>query len=114
MYIFGLTDTQESMWWVTLGLGLIVLVAVAAFLTLLVTLVATLEKRVDLIRETLDAAEANTSDTALIAETAAQVDAVLSDDTRQGLQLARMDGVVAAGDDQSTPGQERFEQRIDL
>ncbi|MDG2261279.1 MAG: hypothetical protein P8N50_02975 [Actinomycetota bacterium] len=90
MYIFGLTDTQESMWWVTLGLGLIVLVAVAAFLTLLVTLVATIEKRVDLIRETLDAAEANTSDTALIAETAAQVDAVLSEGLEHHLFLGRV------------------------
>jgi F0F1-type ATP synthase membrane subunit b/b' len=90
MYLFGLTDTQESMWWVTLGLGLIVLVAVAAFLTLLVTLVATIEKRVDLIRETLDAAEANTSDTALIAETAAQVDAVLSEGLEHHLFLGRV------------------------
>ena len=49
MDVLGLTATQESLWWVTLGLGLIVLLAVAAFLTLLVTLVGTIEKRVDLI-----------------------------------------------------------------
>jgi hypothetical protein len=90
MYLFGLTPTQESLWWVTLGLGLIVLVAVAAFLTLLVTLVGTIEKRVDLIRATLDEAEANTSDTALIAETAARVDAVLSEGLEHHLFLGRV------------------------
>ena len=54
MQIVSLTSTQESLWWVTLGLALIVLIAVAAFLTLLVSLVSTIEKRVDAIRATLD------------------------------------------------------------
>ena len=45
MQILSLTSTQESLWWVTLGLALIVLLAVAAFLTLLVSLVRTIEKR---------------------------------------------------------------------
>ena len=90
MYILGLTSTQESLWWVTLGLGLIVLLAVAALLTLLVTLVSTIENRVDLIRSTLDQAESNTSDTALIAETADRVDAVLSEGLEHHLFLGRV------------------------
>ena len=90
MYLLGLTSTQESLWWVTLGLGLIVLVAVAAFLTILVTLVSTIEKRVVLIRSTLDQAESNTSDTALIAETADRVDAVLSEGLEHHLFLGRV------------------------
>ena len=90
MYVLGLTSTQESLWWVTLGLALIVLLAVAAFLTLLVTLVSTIEKRVVLIRSTLDRAESNTSDTALIAETADRVDAVLSEGLEHHLFLGRV------------------------
>ena len=90
MYALALTSTQESLWWVTLGLALIVLVAVAAFLTLLVTLVSTIEKRVDLIRSTLDQAEANTSDTALIAETGEWLDAVLSEGLEHHLFLGRV------------------------
>ena len=90
MYVIGLTSTQESLWWVTLGLGLIVLVAVAAFLTTLVMLVRTIEKRVDLIRSTLDQAAENTSDTALIAETADRVDAVLFEGLEHHLFLGRV------------------------
>ena len=90
MYVLGLTSTQESLWWVTLGLGLIVLVAVAAFLTTLVMLVRTIEKRVDLIRSTLDQAADNTSDTALIAETADRVDAVLFEGLEHHLFLGRV------------------------
>ena len=90
MSVLGLTSTQESLWWVTLGLGLIVLVAVAAFLTTLVMLVRTIEKRVDLIRSTLDQAAENTSDTALIAETADRVDAVLFEGLEHHLFLGRV------------------------
>ena len=90
MFVLALTSTQESLWWVTLGLGLIVLLAVAAFLTLLVTLVRTIENRVDLIRSTLDQAESNTSDTTLIAETAEAVDAVLSEGLEHHLFLGRV------------------------
>ena len=90
MYALSLTSTQESLWWVTLGLALIVLVAVAAFLTLLVTLVNTIEKRVDLIRSTLDQAEVNTSDTALIAETGEWLDAVLHEGLEHHLFLGRV------------------------
>ena len=90
MFVLSLTSTQESLWWVTLGLGLIVLLAVAAFLTLLVTLVRTIENRVDLIRSTLDQAESNTSDTTLIAETAEAVDAVLSEGLEHHLFLGRV------------------------
>ncbi|MCH7789337.1 MAG: hypothetical protein IH940_07825 [Acidobacteria bacterium] len=90
MYVLGLTSTQESLWWVTLGLALIVLLAVAALLTLLVTLVSTIEKRVDFIRATLDEAESNTSDTALIAETADLVNALLSEGLEHHLFLGRV------------------------
>jgi F0F1-type ATP synthase membrane subunit b/b' len=90
MYILGLTSTQESLWWVTLGLALIVLLAVAAFLTVLVMLVRTIETRVNHIRSTLDQAATNTSDSALIAETADRVDAVLFEGLEHHLFLGRV------------------------
>ena len=60
------------------------------FLTILVRLVSTIEKRVEIIRATLDQAEANTSDTALIAETADRVDAVLAEGLEHHLFLGRV------------------------
>lgn len=90
MHLLALTSTQESLWWVTLGLALIVLVAVGAFLTMLVTLVSTIEKRVDHIRLTLDHAAANTADTALIAETGDRVDGVLAEGLEHHLFLGRV------------------------
>ena len=88
MYI--LASTQESLWWVTLGLGLIVIFAVAALLTILIVLVGVIEKRVDLIRSTLEQAATNTSDTALIAETATRLDAVLFEGLEHHLFLGRV------------------------
>ena len=90
MNLLAVTSTQESLWWVTLGLGLIVLLAVAALLTLLVSLVNIIEKRVDLIRATLDQAEANTANSALIAQTADSVDAVLAEGLEHHLFLGRV------------------------
>ena len=89
MHLLGLTSTQESLWWVTLGLGLIVLLAVAAFLTLS-SVSCTRSKTVDVIRTTLDQAAANTSDTALIAKTGDCVDAVLSEGLEHHLFLGRV------------------------
>jgi Na+-transporting methylmalonyl-CoA/oxaloacetate decarboxylase gamma subunit len=88
MYI--LASTHESLWWVTLGIGLIVIFAVAALLTILIVLVGVIEKRVDLIRSTLEQAATNTSDTALIAETATRLDAVLFEGLEHHLFLGRV------------------------
>ena len=88
MYI--LASTQESLWWVTLGLGLIVIFAVAALLTILIVLVGVIEKRVDLIRSTLEQAATNTLDTALIAETAPRLDEVLFEGLEHHLFLGRV------------------------
>jgi uncharacterized membrane protein len=88
--LFALTDTQEDLWWAGLIAGLVVILAVVALLTLLVVLVRTIEQRVTMIRQTLENAAANTDDTALIAETAARVDAVLSEGLEHHLFLGRV------------------------
>ncbi|MGB8359904.1 MAG: hypothetical protein WCE80_00725, partial [Acidimicrobiia bacterium] len=77
--ILALTDTQETLWWVAIIAGFVVVLAVAALLTILVRLVATIDRRVVEIKGTLTQAGANTSDAELLNTTAAGVDLVLEE-----------------------------------
>jgi len=92
--LFALTDTQESLWWGAVIGGFVVVLAVAALLTILVLLVRDIDHRVAQIRGTLEQAAANTSDTVLIAETASRVDAVLAEGLEHHLFLGRVLGKV--------------------
>ena len=82
--------TEEQLWQFANIAGLVVVVAVAALLTMLVVFVKRIEDRVTTIRSTLQQAAANTDDTALIAETAARVDAVLEEGLKHHLFLGRV------------------------
>jgi hypothetical protein len=86
----ALTSTEKNLWTGAIIAGFVVVVAVAALLTILVVLVRTIEKRVIQVRDKLQAAAANTDDTALIAETAAGVEAVLGEGLRHHLFLGRV------------------------
>ena len=66
------------------------IVAVVVLLTMLVLLVRTIERRVETVKGTLERAAANTSDTALIADTADGVDAVLTEGLEHHLFLGRV------------------------
>jgi uncharacterized membrane protein len=88
--IAALTNTQKHLWWGAVITGFVVVLAVAALLTILVILVRTIERRVDMIKATLQQAEANTADSALIARTAASVDAVLAEGLEHHLFLGRV------------------------
>ncbi|MEM9563028.1 MAG: hypothetical protein AAGA93_10440 [Actinomycetota bacterium] len=90
MGMLALTETQENLWWGAIIGGFVVVLAVVALLTILVLLVRTIEQRVVLIKDTLERAAANTDDTALIAETAEQVDAVLAEGLEHHLFLGRV------------------------
>ena len=68
--------------------------AVAALLTILVLLVRTIDRRVVEIRDSLAQAATNTADTALIAETATRVEAVLAEGLEHHLFLGRVLGKV--------------------
>ena len=92
--LLALTDTQESLWWGAVIGGFVVVLAVAALLTILVLLVRDIDHRVVQIRGTLEQAAANTADTALIAETASRVDAVLAEGLEHHLFLGRVLGKV--------------------
>ncbi|MBB3042377.1 hypothetical protein KM427_02015 [Nocardioides sp. LMS-CY] len=89
-----LTDTQESLWWGAVIGGFVVVLAVAALLTILVLSVRTIDQRVGSVRDTLLEAERNTDDTALLATTAAGVDAVLAEGLEHHLFLGRVLGKV--------------------
>jgi len=89
-----LTSTQEHLWWGAVIGGFVVVVAVAALLTILVVLVRRIDERVVEVKATLKAAQANTADTALIAQTADGVEAVLAEGLEHHLFLGRVLGKV--------------------
>ena len=92
--VLALTDTQENLWWGAVIGGFVVVLAVSALLTILVLLVREIDRRVVEIRDTLQQAAANTSDTVLIAETASRLDAVLAEGLEHHLFLGRVLGRV--------------------
>lgn len=88
--LLALTDRQEDLWWGAVIGGFVVIVAVVALLTLLVMFVKTIEERVTTIKGTLEEAAANTSDTALIGQTAEGVQGVLNEGLNHHLFLGRV------------------------
>jgi hypothetical protein len=92
--VVALTSTQRHLWWGAVIGGFVVVLAVAALLTILVILVRTIDQRVVAIRDSLQQAATNTADTALIAETATRVEAVLAEGLEHHLFLGRVLGKV--------------------
>ncbi|MEA5363243.1 hypothetical protein VA596_27180 [Amycolatopsis sp., V23-08] len=76
-------------WWIAVIAGFVVVLAVAALLTVLIVLVRIIDQRVVAVRDTLSSAAANTASTTLIPETAARVDAVLAEGLEHHLFLGR-------------------------
>jgi hypothetical protein len=90
----ALTATQRGLWWGAIIAGFVVVLAVAALLTILVVLVRTIDRRVAKVRATLEEAVANTANASLIGETAKNVDAVLAEGLEHHLFLGRVLGKV--------------------
>ena len=86
----ALTSTQRGLWWGAVIGGVVVVLAVAALLTLLVLYVKRIDTRVVAVKGTLQAAAANTANTTLIGETAQRVDAVLAEGLEHHLFLGRV------------------------
>ena len=84
----------QTLWWIAIIAGFVVVLAVAALLTLLVWLVKIIDRRVVAVRDTLRAAATNTADTVLIGQTADAVDAVLAEGLKHHLFLGRVLGKV--------------------
>jgi hypothetical protein len=92
--VLALTSTQRGLWWGAIIAGFVVVLAVAALLTVLVVFVRTIDRRVVKIRGTLEAAAVNTAKAELIGETAKRVDAVLAEGLEHHLFLGRVLGKV--------------------
>jgi hypothetical protein len=89
-----LSDSSHDLWWGAVIGGFVVVLAVAALLTILVLEVRTIDHRVAAVKETLKAAEVNTGDAELIGVTAGGVDAVLAEGLQHHLFLGRVLGKV--------------------
>ena len=94
MHSLAMSSSEHTRWLVANIVGLIVVVAVAALLTLLVWLVKIIDRRVIQVKDTLKAAAANTADTALIPQVADGVEAVLAEGLKHHLFLGRVLGKV--------------------
>jgi hypothetical protein len=94
VHAVAMSGAEHARWLVADIVGLIVVVAVAALLSLLVWLVKIIDRRVVQVRDTLNAAAANTADTTLIPQVAGGVEAVLAEGLQHHLFLGRVLGKV--------------------
>ena len=90
----AMSSSEHTNWLVANIVGLVVVVAVAALLSLLIYYVKVIDRRVVQVKQTLQAAEANTADTVLIPQVAGGVDAVLAEGLQHHLFLGRVLGKV--------------------
>ncbi len=94
MHSVAMSSTEHNLWLTANILGLVVVIAVAALLTVLIMLVKTIDRRVVQVRDTLKSAAANTADTALIPQVGDGVDLVLAEGLKHHLFLGRVLGKV--------------------
>ena len=93
-HALAMNSTEHTLWLTAVIVGFVVVLAVAALLTLLVYLVKIIDRRVVDVRDTLKAAAANTADTSLIPQVADGVEAVLAEGLQHHLFLGRVLGKV--------------------
>jgi uncharacterized protein YybS (DUF2232 family) len=94
IHTLAMTSTEHTLWVSAIIVGFVVVLAVAALLSLLIYLVKIIDRRVVDVRETLKAAAANTADAALIPQVAGGVEAVLAEGLQHHLVLGRVLGKV--------------------
>ena len=89
-----MNSTEHALWLTGIIVGFVVVLAVAALLSMLIYYVKIIDRRVVTVKDTLKAAAANTADTELIPQVAAGVEAVLAEGLRHHLFLGRVLGKV--------------------
>ncbi|MGN6795362.1 MAG: hypothetical protein ACTHJW_23480 [Streptosporangiaceae bacterium] len=94
MHNLAMTSTEHTLWVSVIIVSFVVVVAVAALLSLLIYLIKIIDRRVVEVRDTLKAASANTADTVLIPQVADGVEAVLAEGLQHHLFLGRVLGKV--------------------
>jgi hypothetical protein len=90
----AMSETTHTLWVSAIIAGFVVVLAVAALLSLLIYFVRRIDRRVVAVRDTLQAAEASTADAALIPQVATGVEAVLAEGLQHHLFLGRVLGKV--------------------
>lgn len=93
-HLLAMNSTEHTLWLTAIIVGFVVVLAVAALLSLLIYLVKVIDRRVVAVRDTLKAAAANTADTTLIPQVADGVEAVLAEGLQHHLFLGRVLGKV--------------------
>jgi hypothetical protein len=94
MHTLAMSSTEHTLWVSAIIVGFVVVLAVAALLSLLIYFVKIIDRRVVQVRGTLSAASANTADTVLIPQVADGVEAVLAEGLQHHLFLGRVLGKV--------------------
>ena len=94
MHILAMSSTEHTLWVSAIIVGFVVVLAVAALLSLLIYFVKIIDRRVVEVRDTLKAAAANTADATLIPQVADGVEAVLAEGLQHHLFLGRVLGKV--------------------
>jgi len=89
-----MASTEHALWLSVIIVGFVVVLAVAALLSLLIYLVKIIDRRVVEVRDNLKAAAATTADTVLIPQVADGVEAVLAEGLQHHLFLGRVLGKV--------------------
>ena len=90
----AMASTEHALWLSVIIVGFVVVLAVAALLSLLIYLVKIIDRRVVEVRDNLKAAAATTADTVLIPQVADGVEAVLAEGLQHHLFLGRVLGKV--------------------
>ena len=93
-HVLAMSAHEHTLWVWAIIIGFVVVLAVAALLSLLIYLVKIIDRRVVEVRDTLKAAAANTADTALIPQVADGVELVLAEGLKHHLFLGRVLGKV--------------------
>ncbi len=90
----AMNSSEHTLWVSAIIVGFVVVLAVAALLSVLIYLIKIIDRRVVEVRDTLKAASASTADTVLIPQVADGVDAVLAEGLQHHLFLGRVLGKV--------------------
>ena len=93
-HVLALAPQTKTLWTSVIIVGFVVVLAVAALLSLLIYLIKVIDRRVVQVRDSLKAAAANTADTVLIPQVADGVEAVLAEGLQHHLFLGRVLGKV--------------------
>jgi hypothetical protein len=93
-HTLAMNSAEHTRWVVAIIVGFVVVLAVAALLSLLIYLIKRIDRRVVEVRDSLQAAAANTADAALIPQVADGVELVLAEGLQHHLFLGRVLGKV--------------------